>query len=180
MMTRKDMNRYDEFDALVARHQKLIRGLCWWKAGGKAWLMSEVMQEVTTQLWHYRHKLHPEATPGEEREWIRFHCRSVFAHLGRKEEREVETVPLEEAAFVSTDEGSHAALIDQLAATLTLQEHRVLELILDDYTDGEIALMLHIGDDEAGRIHASVIEKMKQNANENKEIGDKEIRRKEK
>ena len=165
MITRKDKSRYDDFDALVARHRKLIRGLCWWIAGGQAWLMSELIQEVTTQLWHYRYKLRPNATPGEEREWVRFHCRSVFAHLGRKQDREVETVPLEEAAFVATDGGSHTELIDRLAANLTLQEHHVLELILDDYTDGEIALLLHIGEDETGRLHSQVIEKMKRNAN---------------
>ncbi|MBQ1409229.1 MAG: sigma-70 family RNA polymerase sigma factor [Bacteroidales bacterium] len=164
-MTQRDTNRYDDFDALVARHRKLIRGLCWWKAGGKAWLMSELIQEVTTQLWHYRHKLHPDVTPGEEREWVRFHCRSVFAHRKRKGEREVEVVPIEEAANVAADEGNHTELIDRLAANLTLQEHRVLELILDDYTDGEIAFMLRIDENEVKRLHASVIEKMKQNAN---------------
>lgn len=160
-MTQQDMNRYDDFDALVARHRKLIRGLCWWKAGGKAWLMSELIQEVTTQLWHYRHKLRPDATLGEEREWVRFHCRSVFVHRKRKEEREVELVPLEEDAPVANDEGNHAELLDRLAANLTLQEHRVLELILDDYTNGEMALLLHIGEDEAKSLHVSVIEKMK-------------------
>lgn len=164
-MTQKDRNRYDDFDALVARHRKLIRGLCWWKAGGQAWLMSELIQEVATQLWHYRHKLRPDATPGEEHAWVRLHCRSVFAHSMRKGEREVEVVPLEEAALVAADEGSHAELLDRLAANLTHQEHRVLELILDDYTDGEIASLLHIGEEEAKRLHASVIKKMKQNAN---------------
>lgn len=164
-MTQKDRNRYDDFDAMVARHRKLIRGLCWWKAGGQAWLMSELIQEVTTQLWHYRHKLRPDATPGEERAWVRLHCRSVFAHSMRKGEREVEVVPLEEAALVAADEGSHAEIIDRLAANLTHQEHRVLELILDDYTDGEIASLLHIGEEEAKRLHNSVIKKMKQNAN---------------
>lgn len=165
MMAQKDRNRYDDFDALVARHRKLIRGLCWWKAGGQAWLMSELIQEVTTQLWRYRHKLRSDATPGEERAWVRFHCRSVFAHSMRKGEREVEVVPLEEAALVASDEGSHAELIDRLAANLTQQEHRVLELILDDYTDGEIALLLHIGENERGRLYAQVIDKMKRNAN---------------
>ena len=160
-MTQQDMNRYADFDALVARHRKLIRGLCWWKASGKAWLMSELIQEVTTQLWHYRHKLRPDATLGEEREWVRFHCRSVFAHRKRKGEREVEVVPIEEAAHVVADEGNHAELLDRLAANLTLQEHRVLELILDGYTDGEMAILLHIGEDEAKRLHAQVIEKMK-------------------
>ena len=164
-MTQKDTDRFDDFDSLVARHRKLIRGLCWWKAGGKAWLMSELIQEVTTQLWHYRHKLRPDATPGEEREWVRFHCRSVFAHSIRKGEREVEVVPLEEAAHVAADEGRHTELIDRLAANLTHQEHRVLELILDDYTDGEIASLLRIGENEAKHLHAHVIEKMKRNAN---------------
>ena len=165
-MTQMDMNRYDAFDALVARHRRLIRGLCWWKAGGQAWLMSELMQEVTTQLWHYRHKLRPTASLNEEREWVRFHCRSVFAHLGRKQEQEVELVPLEEAGQVAYEDESHAELLDRLAINLTLQEHRVLQLILDGFTDGEIASMLHIGKAEAERFHDSVIEKMKQNAKE--------------
>ena len=160
-MTLKDINRYSDFDALVARHRKLIRGLCWWKAGGRPGMMSELMQEVTMQLWHYRHKLRPDATTGEEREWVRLHCRSVFEHMGRKEEREVEVVPLEEAAHVAADEGSHAEIIDRLAANLTQQEHYALELILDGYTDGEIAFLLHIEVDEARSLHDNVIEKMK-------------------
>ena len=35
----------------------------------------------------------------------------------------------------------------------------------DDYTDGEIASLLRIGEDEAKHLHAQVIEKMKRNAN---------------
>ena len=41
----------------------------------------------------------------------------------------------------------------------------MLELILDDYTDGEIASLLRIGENEAKHLHAQVIEKMKRNAN---------------
>ena len=157
-------SRYTDFDALMARHQRLIRGLCWWHAGGDEERTSDLVQEVVMQLWHYRHKLRPDATPAQERHWVRFHCRSVFQHEERKPQ--LETVPLAEAAGVPADTEDHSDLINHLASGLDDRERQVLDLVLDDYTDGEIAELLHLKEREVRRLHRSMIEKMKRKANE--------------
>lgn len=162
-MAGNDTSRYDDFDALAARHRGLIRSLCWWQAGGDADRVADLMQEVLAQLWHARHTLRPGATPAQERAWVRVRCRSVFEHLRRRPQ--VETVPLEAAQRVSVDDTTARDAIDRLATDLTATEHRVLELVLDGYTDSEIGEVLHVTPAEARRLHAGMIEKMRQKAN---------------
>ncbi len=163
-MASNDISRYGDFDALVARHQGLIRSLCWWYAGGDGERTADLMQEVLAHLWHYRHTLRSDASAAQERQWVRLHCRSVFEHLRRRPQ--VETVPMEEALHVAAEDTSARDAIDRLTDGLNAQEHRVLELVLDGYTDGEIGEVLHVGTAEARRLHAAVIEKMKQKAGE--------------
>lgn len=157
-----ETTRYVDFDALLARHRGLIHRLCWWHADGDADRMADLMQEVLAHLWHARHTLRPGVSAGEERQWVRVRCRSVFEHLRRRPR--VETVPLEAAQQVAEEARGPAELIDHLAAGLSVTEHRVLELVLDGYTDGEIAAILAIGSAEARRLHAGMIEKMRQKA----------------
>lgn len=161
-MSEHDNTRYNDFDRLVARHRGLIKRLCWWYAGGKADAVADLMQEVMLHLWRYRHTLRADAGELQERAWVWIRCRSVFEHLRRRPT--VETVPLEAALHVAAVDESHAELIDRLAADLTDAEHKVLELVLDGYTDGEMGMVLKISAAEAKRLHAAVIEKMKQKA----------------
>ena len=164
-MSDNGTTRYTDFDALVARHRGLIKSLCWWYANGEAERMADLMQEVLAYLWHARHTLREGSTAAQERQWVRVRCRSVFEHLGRRPQ--VEAVPLEEARQVAVEDTTARDTIDRLATDLTELEHQVLELLLDDYTDGEIGDILHLPSGEAKRLHASVIEKMKQKANGN-------------
>ena len=55
--------------------------------------------------------------------------------------------------------------IDRLSADLSAAEQQLLELVLDGYTDGEIGETMRLAPGEAARMHAAVIEKMKQKAN---------------
>lgn len=156
--------RYDDFDALMARHQGLVRRLCWWYAGGRADCVADLLQEVTMHLWHCRHTLRAGSTARQERAWVRFHCRSVFEHQRRRPG--LETVELEEALHVAVDDEGLAETIDRLSTDLTDTERRVLELVLDGYTDGEIGSLLQVGTKEAGRLHTVVLDKMKRKAKE--------------
>ena len=162
-MANNDTSRYNDFDRLVARHRGLIKRLCWWQAGGKADAVADLMQEVMLHLWRYRHTLRADAGELQERAWVWIRCRSVFEHQRRRPR--VETVPMEEALEVAVEDTSARDAIDRLAADLTVLEHRVLDLVLDGYTDGEIATVMKVSATEARRIHATLIEKMKQKAN---------------
>ncbi len=56
--------------------------------------------------------------------------------------------------------------IERLSADLSAAEQRMLELVLDGYTDGEIGETMHLAHGEAAKMHAAVIEKMKKKAKE--------------
>ena len=161
-MVLNDTSRYGDFDALVARHRGLIKSLCWWYAGGDTERTADLMQEVMLHLWRYRHTLRAGAGELQERAWVWIRCRSVFEHLQRRPR--VETVPMEEALHVAAEDTTARDTIDRLSAELDDREHRVLELLLDGYTDGEIGEMMAVSDTEAKRLHATVIEKMRQKA----------------
>ena len=161
-MVLNDTSRYGDFDALVARHQGLIRSLCWWYASGDGERTADLMQEVLAHLWHYRYTLREGSTAAQERAWVRVRCRSVFEHLQRRPR--VETVPMEEALHVAAEDTSARDAIDRLTDGLNAQEHSVLELVLDGYTDGEIDNLLRLVPGEAALLHTAVIEKMKEKA----------------
>lgn len=155
-------SRYSDFDALMARHQRLIKGLCWWYAGGDADRVADLMQEVMAALWHWRHTLRPGATALQERAWVHIRCRSVFEHMRRRQQ--VETVAIEAVQDVAEEPPSGREQIDRLSADLSAAEQQLLELVLDGYTDGEIGETMRLAPGEAARMHAAVIEKMKQKA----------------
>ena len=161
-MSEHDNTRYNDFDRLVARHRGLIKRLCWWYAGGKADAVADLMQEVMLHLWRYRHTLRADAGGLQERAWVWIRCRSVFEHQRRRPR--VETVPMEEALQVVAEDTTARDTVDRLSADLDDQEHRVLELLLDGYTDGEIGEMMAVSATEAKRLHVTVIEKMRQMA----------------
>ena len=163
MMDDSDRTRYSDFDALIARHQGLIRSLCWWYGGGDAVRVADLMQDVLLHLWHYRHTLREGSTPREERAWVRVRCRSVVEHQRRRPQ--VKTVPLEAAQQVAADDHRDRDFIESLATDLTAEEHRLLELVLDGYTDGEIGEALQVGTVKVRRLRATMIEKMKKRAN---------------
>lgn len=163
-MSEHDDTRYNDFDRLMARHRGLIKRLCWWYAGGKADTVADLVQEVMLYLWRYRHTLRGDANEFQEKAWVWIRCRSVFEHQRRRPR--VETVPMEEALHVITEDTSARDAIDRLSAKLTPLEHEVLELVLDGYTDSEIDSLLHLVPNEAGLLHTQIIDKMKRKAKE--------------
>ena len=120
-MTDSNKTRYTEFDALVERHQGLIRSLCWRDAGGDAGVCADLMQEVLMQLWRQRHRLRAGVSRGEEREWVRLQTRNVLQHHRRHPLPPV--VSLDEAAQVAVDAVDHRAELEALAAGLSEQEN---------------------------------------------------------
>jgi len=158
-MSTNDTTRYGGFDELMERHQRLIRSLCWWYAGGNTAKTSDLIQDVLLKLWHYRHTLRAGSTAAQERQWVRLHCRSVFEHQRRKPT--VETVLLDEEFDRATDNGGYREQIDRLAVDLNGEEQQLLELTLDGYTDGEMAEAMQKSEREVARLRKSMIEKMK-------------------
>lgn len=160
-MVDKKHTRYSEFDALVERHRGLLRSLCWRAAQGDGTLCADLMQETIVQLWHQRQRLRASASEGETREWVKLQCRSVLSHYQRHNKPTV--VPLAKAASIPVDAVDHREQLDDLATTLDEQEHRLLQLLMEGYTQVEIAAMWGIHEDSVGRMKRKMIEKMKKN-----------------
>jgi len=154
--------RYSGFEQLLNRHQRLIRGLCWWYAGGDSDKTSDLVQDVMLQLWHYRHMLRPDSTTGQERQWVRYHCRSVFQHQRRR--NTIETVPLDETHELAADNEHYRELIDRLAVDLDDKEQQLLDLLLEGYTVSEMAEALHTDEQEVASLRKSMMDKLKYKA----------------
>lgn len=151
--------RYDDFDRLMQRHKALIRRLCWWQASGHREDCEDLMQDCLAALWHYRHTLRPDSSERQERLWVKYHCRSVFSHRNNKPA--LETTPLDEARAMAEESVDIRALLAELATTLSDNEHRVLDLIVDGYSPAEIAELLGIKAATVSQTRYRIIEKMK-------------------
>ncbi|MDO4216671.1 MAG: sigma-70 family RNA polymerase sigma factor [Bacteroidales bacterium] len=162
-MNHNSTPRYSGFEELLKRHQRLIRSLCWWYAGGDTEKTNDLVQDVMLQLWHYRHMLRPNATAAQERQWVRLHCRSVFQHQRRR--TTIETVPLEETYEVAADNENYRELIDRLSVDLNDKEQQLLDLLLEGYTNSEMAQALLMSEKEVIALRKQTIDKLKNKAN---------------
>lgn len=155
-------HKYDRLDELVARYRRLIRRLCWRNASDDEALCDDLMQECYLAIWQHLSTIRPDANRLEETAWVVWQCRSVFSHHHRH--GRIETVPLDErmadTIAASGSDGSREA-IEGLAACLNPRERQALTLMLDDYTDLEIAERLGMRVDSFQRMRLRMIEKMK-------------------
>jgi RNA polymerase sigma factor (sigma-70 family) len=118
------------------------------------------MQDCLAALWHFRHSLRPDASPAQERLWVKYHCRSVFSH--RKRRWEPQFTPLDEDRLPAEEPPDNRAVIEELACNLSDRERHILDLILDGYSRSEIAALLDLKAGTVTQIRFRIIEKMKQ------------------
>lgn len=163
--------KYDDFDRLMLRHGKLVRWMCWIYSGGDEVRTADMVQEVLLGLWRCCDTLRPGASEIQERAWVRWHCRSVLQHLRRR--REVVTVALPQWELEDLDVGqereetaAQREMLYSLAEGLTEHEHKVLELLMENYSVAEIAAKLGIKPRSVSQLKLRIIEKMKANRKE--------------
>ena len=133
------MNRHSEYTALLMRHRDMLWRMCRHRANGDRDRCQDLMQEVSIALWENMDKMHPGASPHQERAWVCWQARSVFYRLGRR--RPPTTVPINEAmadSIAADDPGHLQELIDDLIATLSPDEQRMVRLSLEGYHGDEI------------------------------------------
>lgn len=156
-------HEYTRLDELVARYRRLIRRLCWRNAAGDEAVCDDLMQECYLAIWQHLSTIRSDANRLEETAWVVWQCRGVFSHYHRR--GRVETVPIDERMAdtipAGGSDGSREA-IEELAACLTLRERQALTLMLNDYTDLEIAERLGMRVNNFQRMRLRMIEKMKQ------------------
>ena len=167
-MRDRQEGRYAEFDELVRRHKEVIVSLCRWRSGGDRTRCDELMQEVLTSLWSYRHTLREGSTPRQERAWVIWQCRGALSHSFRR--RRPQIVPLDEwraeGGEQYADSGSREErmeTIEALALGLTPHERQALDLILEGYEGADLGKRLGIKAHSAAQLRLRIIEKMKRN-----------------
>ena len=79
------MSRHSVYTELLQRHRKMVWGLCWKQAHGHYERCCDLVQEVSIALWLHFDDLRPDASPREERAWVRWWTRSVLDLQRRKE-----------------------------------------------------------------------------------------------
>ena len=156
-------HEYTRLDELVARYRRLIRRLCWRNAAGDEAVCDDLMQECYLAIWQHLSTIRSDANRLEETAWVVWQCRGVFSHYHRR--GRIETIPIDERMAdtipAGGSDGSREA-IEELAACLNPRERQALTLMLNDYTDLEIAERLGMRVDSFQRMRLRMIEKMKQ------------------
>lgn len=150
------MNRHDAYLALLDRHRPLVWRMCWLRARGDWERCRDLVQEVSIALWLQFDKLRPEASPGEERAWVRWLTRSTLDHLHRRPSPTLLSLSEAMAANLA-EEPSHAEEIDEILAALSPDDQRLVKLHLEGYCADEIAERMGLGRDAVyQRMHRAI------------------------
>ena len=70
------MNRQSAYTELLQRHHAMVWRMCWVAARGDRARCNDLVQEVSIVLWLRMDALRADASPGEERSWVYWQCRS--------------------------------------------------------------------------------------------------------
>ena len=142
------MSCQDPFTSLLMRHRIMLWRMCWFHARGDRDRCCDMFQEVSIALWLRRDMLRSNATPGEERTWVRWQARSVLDLLKRRRQIPVESITDAMADSIADEETQQRReLIDDLLSVLGPDERRVLCLQLEGYRADEIAKLMGVSRD---------------------------------
>ena len=133
------MNRSDAYTALLMRHRTMLWRMCRVHALGDRARCCDFLQEVSIALWLNFDKLRPDATPHQERAWVRWQARSVFDHIKRR--HQLPTEPITDALsdnLSDEDPLCRMELLDDLLSALEPDEQRMMQLYLKGYHADEI------------------------------------------
>ncbi len=129
--------------------------MCWLRARGDWEQCRDLVQEVSVALWMHIGELRTGITSAEERAWVRWVTRSALDHRTRK--RRVETLPLtplHEERIAAEDRQAQKEDIDDMMASLSHDEQRIMQLRLEGFRANEIASIMGLSNDAVyQRIH---------------------------
>lgn len=155
--------RYEQFRRLTESHYRLIRLLCWQRSAGRDGLCEELIQDCYVSIWLNLSSLKSGSHPLQQTAWVVWQCRSVFSHLGRR--RLIHWQPIDERLTVSSpdDDSTRRELIEDLAVSLSPKERHLLSLILEGYTQKEIAAMTDTTPEAVKKMRHRIVSKMANN-----------------
>ena len=157
------MNDSNTFTDFLNRHRPMVWRMCWLSARGNYERCRDLVQEVSIALWHHFDQLRPNASPQEERAWVRWQARSVL-DLQRRLKKSVPMVPLTPGlaeSLPSTDSAPQKEELDRLMASLGPDERHLLQLLLEGYRADEIGEALGMGRDVVYQRYHRALKKMR-------------------
>lgn len=144
--------RYRE---LVMRHRTLLRWLCLRRALGDPDVADDYFQEISLTLWRYLGNISPDASPKQERAYVRQAALYALGHCRRDGKADLYRLEADLAVALDESGREHEQFLDDLVAALPSEEDRLVAgLYRSGYTASDIALYLGISPNAASqRIH---------------------------
>ena len=141
------------------RHRNMIWRMCWARSGGNWELCRDLMQEVSIALWLHFGELLPGISRGEERAWVYWITRTTINHQLRRKSVETRRLTPEETDNIVDEAVSHSGEdIDEIMASLSPDEQRMMRLRMEGYRADEIASILGLNRDAVyQRMHRAVV-----------------------
>lgn len=156
--------KYEQFDSLIERYRKLIRKLCWRHSVGSESLCDELVQDCYISIWCHLPSLRPDCHHLQLTAWVVFQCRSVFSHRDRRKEFDWEPIDEHLADTLPANEpNDRHEFLEGLAEELSESEHRLLSLLLEGFSRGEIAEKMNMSVEAVNKMRQRLIKKLKDN-----------------
>lgn len=156
------MDSQKTYTELLRRHRSLVWTLCWSRSRGDYERCRDLVQEVSLSLWEHYGRLRPDTGPLQERAWVVWHTRSVLDHLHRRPSPTL--VPLTDDIAAESDDTSET--VDELLASLSDADRRLVQLRLEGYDGDYIARELGVKRDVVYQRLHRIIEKLRTDNNE--------------
>ena len=123
----------------MVRHREAVWRVCWRYAKGDRARCENMVQEVWITLWLKFDDLKTDVTEWEQRAWVKRITRSVLVDLYRRSDPEPERLTPMLINTLPDTRVNYAESIDDLLATLTDEEERMMRMRLEGYDAHEIA-----------------------------------------
>lgn len=156
------MDRQSAYTKLLRRHRLMVWRMCWMSAKGNWARCNDLVQEVSIAMWLHFDTLRVDATPGEERSWVYWQCRSSL-DLQRRLQGPLQQplTALMVETLASDDSVQEKEEIEHLMAALSPDDQRLVRLHLEGYRADEIAETLGLTRDAVYQRWHRALQKMR-------------------
>lgn len=138
-MADENRQRYDAYCAFIERHRETVWHVCYRFAKGNRAACEDMVQEVWLALWLRFDQLKTDVPEVMQKAWLKRLTRSVLVDLYRRSEPEADRLTPALVNMLPDTHIDYAESIDDLMATLSDDEERMMRMRLEGYDAQEIA-----------------------------------------
>lgn len=152
-----------DIETLIGRYRHYIKPLCIRSSRGDKKECAELLEACYYTLWRRLGALNPDFDERQTENWVVWQCRSAISHWRRN--RHTDMVSLEELpddTLTAPSDFAYNELYEHLAAQLSPRDRLVLALVVEGYTNAEIAEQLNLTPSNAKVIRHRVIARLRE------------------